>query len=139
MGIAQESLELLVTCLTLRKNLLKTFYDLSHVEEFAVDVLLGSSHSDLRKAMADSFHDLCLDAGFYSSYAEPEGQSNQPKRPCPSPSETPQYFFLRLLLDSPATQLLWKLTPSDGVDVVIWARCREYFQFLCNLLCQLTS
>ncbi|XP_019862789.1 PREDICTED: ubiquitin carboxyl-terminal hydrolase 24-like [Amphimedon queenslandica] len=65
-SIAQESLELLVTCLKLRKNLLKIFYELSRVEEFVIDVLLGSSQPDLRNQMMESFFDLCLDARFYS-------------------------------------------------------------------------
>ncbi|XP_019857623.1 PREDICTED: ubiquitin carboxyl-terminal hydrolase 24-like [Amphimedon queenslandica] len=134
-SIAQESLELLVTCLKLRKNLLKIFYELSRVEEFVIDVLLGSSQPDLRNQMMESFFDLCLDARFYSvSYEDSEDQSNQPKRPCPSPSETPQHFFLHLLLNSTPTLLLWKLTPPSNSDLVLWGRCTEYFIFLSHLL-----
>ena len=37
-----------------------------------IDVLLGSSHPDLRNQMMESFYDLCLDARFYSGRMEKE-------------------------------------------------------------------
>ena len=40
--IAENALELLVTCLQLRANLLNVFYYLPDVNEFIVDVLTGS-------------------------------------------------------------------------------------------------
>ena len=64
-GIAREALELLVTCLKLRSSLLNIFYTLPHVEEFVLDVLMGSPHPDVRAVLGDQFYQLCqmLDTG----------------------------------------------------------------------------
>ena len=64
--ISCESLELFVTCLKLRKNDLLIFYKLPKVEEFIIDLLLGSASSLLRMTMVDYLHELCEDISVFS-------------------------------------------------------------------------
>ena len=56
--IAGEALELFVTCLSLRQNLISRFYDLPSVSDFIIDTLLGSPSSTVRQEAADQFHRL---------------------------------------------------------------------------------
>ena len=51
--IAGEALELFVTCLTLRQNLMGRFYELPSVSDFIIDTLLGSPAETVRQQAAD--------------------------------------------------------------------------------------
>lgn len=64
-AIAREALELLVTCLKLRSSLLNIFYTMPHVDDFVIDILLGSPHDEIRLSVVDQFNQLCtaIDAG----------------------------------------------------------------------------
>jgi ubiquitin carboxyl-terminal hydrolase 9/24 len=66
-GIARESLELLVTCLKLRQSDMTIFYNLPGIEDFIMDILLGSVHYELRQLMADYMFDLCQEVNIFSS------------------------------------------------------------------------
>ncbi len=52
-------MELLVTCLKLRSSLLNIFYTLPHVEDFVIDILLGSPHVEIRLSVVDQLYQLC--------------------------------------------------------------------------------
>ena len=51
--IAGEALELLVTCLTLRQNLILRFYNLPSVADFIIETLLGCPAESVRKRACD--------------------------------------------------------------------------------------
>jgi ubiquitin carboxyl-terminal hydrolase 9/24 len=53
--IAGEALELFVTCLSLRQNLMGRFYSLPAVSDFVIDTLLGSPSDIVRQQAADQF------------------------------------------------------------------------------------
>ena len=136
-GIARESLELLATCLKLRSSLLNEFYSLPLVEEFVIDVLLGSAHPDIRSALVQCFNDLCVEIGMdYDPPSAPE-EPQQAKRPRSAPIEPPHHFFLHLLLSNPSS--LWQDSPSSSIDREVWGRSSQYFDFLNLLLSQLSS
>ncbi len=59
-------MELFVTCLKLRKNDITMFYKLPKVEEFIIDILLGSASTVLRMTLVDYMHELCEDISVYS-------------------------------------------------------------------------
>eukprot|EP00795_Rhopilema_esculentum_P004483 gene4483-20726_t len=48
--LSQNAIELLVMCLQLRPNLMNVFYYLPNVNEFIIDLLVGSSSMQVRKA-----------------------------------------------------------------------------------------
>ena len=56
--IAGEALELFVTCLSLRQNLISRFYELPSVSDFIIDTLLGSPSEIVRQQAADQFFRL---------------------------------------------------------------------------------
>ena len=56
--IAGEALELFVTCLSLRQNLISRFYDLPSVSDFIIDTILGSPSETVRQEAADQFYRL---------------------------------------------------------------------------------
>ena len=58
-AIAREALELLVTCLKLRPHLLNMFYTLTHIEDFIIDILLGSPHVQIRLSVVEQLILLC--------------------------------------------------------------------------------
>ncbi len=54
-----------MTCLKLRSSLLNIFYTLPHVEDFVIDILLGSPHMEIRLSVVDQLYQLCqtIDSG----------------------------------------------------------------------------
>ncbi|RXN38538.1 ubiquitin carboxyl-terminal hydrolase 24-like protein [Labeo rohita] len=56
--IAREALSLLVTCLQLRCQQLSSFYNLPSVNDFIIDVLLGSPSGEIRRVACDQLYTL---------------------------------------------------------------------------------
>jgi len=137
-AIAREALELLVTCLKLRSSLLNIFYTLPYVEDFVMDILLGSPHADIRLSVVDQLDQLWQTISTEST-RPPLSDTTPAKRPKTSMVETPHHFFLHLLIKH--QEPLWK-TGAVGEKGEVWSedcvpqweRCTEYFDFRCHLL-----
>ena len=83
-NIAQEALELLVTCLQLRSQLLATFYNQPCVSDFIIDILVGSTTLSVRDVALEQFYLLAK-----TEVTPSESLGNQP---------TPHHFILQTLL-----------------------------------------
>ncbi|XP_065904481.1 ubiquitin carboxyl-terminal hydrolase 24-like isoform X2 [Dysidea avara] len=135
--IAGEALELLVTCLQLRSSLLNAFYTLPMVKEFIIDVLLGSPNIEVRSAASDQFNRLCKDVNISGGGQTLNTDPSQVKRTKLAPAETPQHFFLHLLLNADIP--LWcHKKPHVLQDLRLVGRCLQFFQLKCQILSSLT-
>ena len=123
--IAGEALELFVTCLSLRQNLISRFYDLPSVSDFIIDTLLGSPSEIVRQQAADQFARLSK-IKLVSRALSMSGEAT-------SSSSSPRHFLITILLKTPVP--LWM--PSCKARTSshqMTAQCGEYFDLRCRLL-----
>ncbi|CAL1529935.1 unnamed protein product [Lymnaea stagnalis] len=118
-NIAKEALEILITCLQLRKELLVSFYTLPYVSEFVLELLVGCPLANIR--------DVTLEQLFLLSKLElsnPEmGDAVQ----------TPRQFILKLLLK--AYLPFWvSSSNARGSTQKLLNQCSQYFELRCRLL-----
>ncbi|CAL8307093.1 unnamed protein product [Lota lota] len=119
--IAREALSLLVTCLQLRCQQLSSFYNLPSVNDFIIDILLGSSSGEIRRVACDQLYTL--------SQSDTSGFQEVQK---------PNLFLLTVVLS--AQLPLWSPTSvMRGVNQRLLSQCTEYFELRCQLLDDLTS
>nr|XP_054586030.1 ubiquitin carboxyl-terminal hydrolase 24 isoform X3 [Nothobranchius furzeri] len=119
--IAREALSLLVTCLQLRCQQLSSFYTLLSVNDFIIDILLGSPSSEIRHVACDQLYTLSQS----DTSAFPEVQK-------------PNLFLLSVILT--AQLPLWSPTSvMRGVNQRLLSQCTEYFDLRCQLLDDLTT
>ncbi|KAM9385228.1 ubiquitin carboxyl-terminal hydrolase 24 isoform 3-T3 [Pholidichthys leucotaenia] len=119
--IAREALSLLVTCLQLRCQLLCSFYNLPAVNDFIIDILLGSPSGEIRRVACDQLYTLSQS----DTSAFPEVQK-------------PNLFLLSVILT--AQLPLWSPTSvMRGVNQRLLSQCTEYFDLRCQLLDDLTT
>ncbi|XP_037554150.1 ubiquitin carboxyl-terminal hydrolase 24 [Nematolebias whitei] len=119
--IAREALSLLVTCLQLRCQQLASFYTLLSVNDFIIDILLGSPSAEIRRVACDQLYTLSQS----DTSAFPEVQK-------------PNLFLLSVVLT--AQLPLWSPTSvMRGVNQRLLSQCTEYFDLRCQLLDDLTT
>ncbi|KAL6486199.1 hypothetical protein MHYP_G00055910 [Metynnis hypsauchen] len=119
--IAREALSLLVTCLQLRCQQLSSFYNLPCVNDFIIDILLGSPSAEIRRVACDQLYTLSQS----DTSAYPELQK-------------PNLFLLKVVLT--AQLPLWSPTSvMRGINQRLLSQCTEYFDLRCQLLDDLTS
>ncbi|KAG1964608.1 ubiquitin carboxyl-terminal hydrolase [Pimephales promelas] len=119
--IAREALSLLVTCLQLRSQQLSSFYSLLSVNDFIIDILLGSSSGEIRRVACDQLYTLSQS----DTSAYPDLQK-------------PNLFLLKVVLT--AQLPLWSPTSiMRGVNQRLLSQCTEYFDLRCQLLDDLTT
>ncbi|KAK7150579.1 hypothetical protein R3I93_011730 [Phoxinus phoxinus] len=119
--IAREALSLLVTCLQLRSQQLSSFYSLLSVNDFIIDILLGSSSGEIRRVACDQLYTL----------------SQSDTSPYPD-LQKPNLFLLKVVLT--AQLPLWSPTSiMRGVNQRLLSQCTEYFDLRCQLLDDLTT
>uniref|UniRef100_A0A673CAP9 Ubiquitin carboxyl-terminal hydrolase 24 n=1 Tax=Sphaeramia orbicularis TaxID=375764 RepID=A0A673CAP9_9TELE len=119
--IAREALSLLVTCLQLRCQQLCSFYNLPSVNDFIIDVLLGSPSGEIRRVACDQLYTLSQS----DTSAFPDIQK-------------PNLFLLSVVLT--AQLPLWSPTSvMRGVNQRLLSQCTEYFDLRCQLLDDLTT
>ncbi|XP_060555692.1 ubiquitin carboxyl-terminal hydrolase 24-like isoform X1 [Ruditapes philippinarum] len=123
-NIAKEALEILVTCLQLRSELIAAFYTLPCVSDFIIDILVGCSQSDIRSAAADQFYQL--------------GQTEVTNLESSSNPQTPHQFLLQVLLK--AYLPFWVSSSSTrGASQRLLSQCSQYFDLRCKLLENLST
>jgi len=123
--IAGEALELFVTCLSLRQNLMSRFYDLPSVTDFIIDTLLGCPAESVRQRASDQFVRLSK-IKLVSRNLNMSGETNVGPM-------NPRLFLIRTLLKTPVP--LWMpsckaRTSSHSMT----AQCTQYFELRCRLL-----
>ncbi|XP_067240923.1 ubiquitin carboxyl-terminal hydrolase 24 isoform X4 [Chanodichthys erythropterus] len=119
--IAREALSLLVTCLQLRSQQLSSFYSLPSVNDFIIDILLGSSSGEIRRVACDQLYTLSQS----DTSAYPDLQK-------------PNLFLLKVVLT--AQLPLWSPTSiMRGINQRLLSQCTEYFDLRCQLLDDLTT
>ncbi|KAA0708793.1 Ubiquitin carboxyl-terminal hydrolase 24 [Triplophysa tibetana] len=119
--IAREALSLLVTCLQLRSQQLCSFYSLPSVNDFIIDILLGSSSCEIRHVACDQLYTLSQS----DTSAYPDLQK-------------PNLFLLKVVLT--AQLPLWSPTSiMRGINQRLLSQCTEYFDLRCQLLDDLTT
>ncbi|KAL3868453.1 hypothetical protein ACJMK2_041259 [Sinanodonta woodiana] len=119
-NIAKEALEILVTCLQLRSELIATFYSLPCVSDFIIDILVGCSQADIRNAALDQFYLLSQTE---VSLMEGAGTHQQ----------NPHQFLLQVLLK--AYLPFWvSSTSTRGASQRLLNHCSQYFDLRCKLL-----
>ncbi|XP_052775472.1 ubiquitin carboxyl-terminal hydrolase 24-like isoform X3 [Mya arenaria] len=123
-NIAKEALEILVTCLQLRSELIAAFYSLPCVSDFIIDILVGCSQTDIRSAAMDQF--LLLSQ---TELLSPElGRGTQ----------TPHQFLLQVILK--AYLPFWvSSSATRGASQRLLSQCTQYFELRCKLLENLCS
>jgi len=122
--IAGEALELFVTCLSLRQNLISRFYDLPSVSDFIIDTLLGSPSEIVRQQAADQFARLSK-IKMVSRALSMSGEAT-------SSSNSPRHFLITILLKTPVP--LWM--PSCKARTAshqMTSQCGQYFDLRCRL------
>uniref|UniRef100_H3DJS3 ubiquitinyl hydrolase 1 n=1 Tax=Tetraodon nigroviridis TaxID=99883 RepID=H3DJS3_TETNG len=110
--IAREALSLLVTCLQLRCQQLSSFYNLPSVNDFIIDILLGSPGEEIRRVACDQLYTLSQS----DTSAFPDVQK-------------PNLFLLSVIL----TAQVGTAGDEHGRN------CTEYFDLRCQLLDDLTT
>ncbi|VDI64277.1 ubiquitin carboxyl-terminal hydrolase 9/24 [Mytilus galloprovincialis] len=114
--IAKEALEILVTCLQLRCELIASFYTLPCISDFIIDILVGCSQSDIRTAALEQFFIL-----------------SQTTLSSDSVQQTPHQFMLKVLLK--AYLPFWvSSTQTRGASQRLILQCSQYFDLRCKLL-----
>ncbi|KAM8875129.1 LOW QUALITY PROTEIN: ubiquitin carboxyl-terminal hydrolase 24 [Spinachia spinachia] len=119
--IAREALSLLVTCLQLRCQQLCSFYNLPSVNDFIIDVLLGSPSGEIRRVACDQLYTLSqTDTSAFNEV------------------QKPNLFLIAVVLT--AQLPLWSPTSiMRGVNQRLLSQCTEYFDLRCQLLDDLTT
>lgn len=119
--IAREALSLLVTCLQLRCQQFCSFYNLPSVNDFIIDILLGSPSGEIRRVACDQLY--TLSQSDTSAFAD---------------VQKPNLFLLSVILT--AQLPLWSPTSvMRGVNQRLLSQCTEYFDLRCQLLDDLTT
>ncbi|KAH9492249.1 Ubiquitin carboxyl-terminal hydrolase 24 [Bulinus truncatus] len=116
--IAKEALEILITCLQLRKELLASFYTLPYVSDFILDLLVSCPLTNIRNTTLEQLYLLSqLDL------SRLDGEVVQ----------SPRQFILQLLLK--AYVPFW-VTSSNarGSTQKLLNQCSQYFELRCRLL-----
>ena len=127
--IAGEALELFVTCLSLRQNLISRFYDLPSVSDFIIDTLLGSPSSTVRQEAADQFYRLSKIRNVSRSLAL-SGDSGPTSV---FSTNSPKHFLIQILLKTPVP--LWMPScKSRSSSHQLMCQCGQYFDLRCRLL-----
>lgn len=117
--IVGEALQLLVLCLQLRTQLMGVFYYLPNVNDFIVEVLIGSINSQVRSTALEQL--LILSQ-------TPVGEIKL---------QTPNHFLLSVMLNAPLP--LWTPTVHvRGKNYRLQRHCSQFFDLLCRLLDYLT-
>ncbi|XP_077972925.1 ubiquitin carboxyl-terminal hydrolase 24-like [Styela clava] len=112
--VAQQALELLITCLQLRSSHLDCFFNLPSVSEFIVDLLTQPNDRDIRSCAVEQFHAL--------SNIESATFVNGPR-----------FMLLKIILK--ARLPLWSQNTflrSSGQKIV--RNCLQYFDLRCRLI-----
>ncbi|KAL5016318.1 hypothetical protein ScPMuIL_005907 [Solemya velum] len=121
--IAKEAIEILVTCLQLRSELLAAFYSLPCVSDFIIDILVGCTQTDIRNAAHDNFYLLSQTEISHTD------SNNQ---------QTPHQFILQVLLK--AYLPFWVTSSSTrGTSQKLLMQCSQYFDLRCKLLNKLSK
>ncbi|XP_059140581.1 ubiquitin carboxyl-terminal hydrolase 24-like isoform X2 [Physella acuta] len=117
--IAKEALEILITCLQLRKELLASFYTLPYVNDFILELLVGCPLVNIRNTTLEQLYllsqlELPNDGGLESV-------------------QSPRQFILVLLLK--AYVPFWVTsTNARGSTQKLLHQCSQYFELRCRLL-----
>lgn len=121
-NIAREALEILITCLQLRSGSLTVFYSLPCVNDFIIDILVGSTQPDIRNAALKHYYQL--------SQTEVLNNDNE--------DVSPHKFLLKVLLKS---RLPFWVTSSAirGSSQRLLNQCSQYFDLRCRLLENLSA
>ncbi|XP_070196439.1 ubiquitin carboxyl-terminal hydrolase 24-like isoform X2 [Littorina saxatilis] len=115
-NIAREALEILVTCLQLRSELIASFYSLPSLNDFIIDLLVGCPLPEMRAAMCEQLWALC-------QLSPPPSSTLQP----------PRQFVLQLLHN--ARLPFWVTsTSARGSTQKMLGQCSQYFDLRCRLL-----
>lgn len=115
-NIAREALEILVTCLQLRSELIGSFYSLPFLNDFIIDLLVGCPLPEMRAAMCEQLWALCQLIPPPSTTLQPPGQ-----------------FVLQLL--QRAYLPFWVTSSSArGSTQKLLSQCSQYFVLRCRLL-----
>lgn len=125
--IAEKAMELLVTCLQLRSTSLSSFYSLPLVNEFIIEILLGSPSAKFRWTACDQLNRLCK-IKVAARCLNLDGDSTNSNK-----SVTPFHFLTKTLLKTPVP--LW--APScraRGLSHTILGQSTQYFSLRCSLL-----
>ncbi|XP_052274227.1 ubiquitin carboxyl-terminal hydrolase 24-like isoform X2 [Dreissena polymorpha] len=123
-NIAKEALEILVTCLQLRSELIAKFYSLPCVSDFIIDILVGCSQGDIRTAAMDQFYLL--------------SQTEMCQREMARGTQTPHHFLLHVLVH--AYLPFWVSSSSTrGASQRLLCQCSQYFELRCKLTQNLSS
>lgn len=112
--IVGEALQLLVLCLQLRTQLMGVFYYLPNVNDFIVEVLVGSLNSQVRSTALEQF--LIFSQ---TPVGDPKVQ-------------TPNHFLLNVMLTAPLP--LWTTAYVRGKNHRLQSQCSQFFDLLCRLL-----
>ena len=125
--IAGEALELFVTCLSLRQNLISRFYSLPSVSDFIIDALLGSPSETVRQQAATQFSRLArIKMVSRSLCLSGDGDTK-------ISTSSPRHFLVQLLLKTPVP--LWM--PSCKARTAshqMTSQCGQYMELRCSLL-----
>ncbi|GFO40772.1 ubiquitin carboxyl-terminal hydrolase 24, partial [Plakobranchus ocellatus] len=126
--IAREALEILVTCLQLRKELIASFYTLPCVADFILDLLVGCPIVDIREATLEQL--VILSQLEVPRADDSEGSSSVDSAIA---VQSPRQFILQLLLK--AFLPFWVTsTKSRGHTQRLLNQCSQYFELRCRLL-----
>lgn len=113
--VAQQALELLVTCLQLRSSHIDRFFSLPSVSEFVVDLLTQPSDPDIRQSAVEQFHTL-------TTIESPNTRGDDPR-----------HQILKIILK--ARLPLWAQNTflrSQGQKIV--RNCLQYFELRAKLI-----
>ncbi|XP_076309376.1 ubiquitin carboxyl-terminal hydrolase 24-like isoform X2 [Tachypleus tridentatus] len=114
--LARECLEFLVTCIHQRPESFALFTKMSCVNDFIIDMLLGSPSRDIRLQALKQFHRL-----------------SQVHIPILKDDSSPRYFLLHVLLQ--AHLPLWiSSSNTRGTNLRLLSQCQEFFELCCKLL-----
>uniref|UniRef100_A0A2C9KAF6 Ubiquitinyl hydrolase 1 n=1 Tax=Biomphalaria glabrata TaxID=6526 RepID=A0A2C9KAF6_BIOGL len=121
--IAKEALEILITCLQLRKELLVSFYTLPYVSDFILDLLVSCPLKNIRDATLEQLY-LLSQLGVSQAVGSDAVQS-------------PKQFILQMLLK--AFVPFWvSSSNARGSTQKLLNQCSQYFELRCRLLENLT-
>ncbi|XP_064624443.1 ubiquitin carboxyl-terminal hydrolase 24-like isoform X2 [Lineus longissimus] len=113
--IAKEALEILVTCLQLRSSLIASFYSITCVSDFIIDILVGCPRDDIRQATYEQLFTL--------SQVDLEN----------SEVMSPHQFILQVLLKARLPFWITASIARSGNQKLL-RQCTEYFDLRCQLL-----
>ena len=114
--IAGEALELFVTCLSLRQNLISRFYDLPSVSDFIIDTLLGSPSATVRQEAADQFHRLSKIKLVSRSLSLSSGDNQSHQTFI---SNSPKHFLIQILMKTPGKKKYFSCNEIFLVEIFL--------------------